>query len=58
VEAIEEMLVTAQVSIADVKERRASWKEAVIFKTKQKAKSPLAFYIEADRGPTRFTGSR
>jgi hypothetical protein len=49
VEAIEELLLSASVTAADVDKCTAEWGEAEAFVTEQKQKSALAFYIQQAR---------
>jgi hypothetical protein len=48
-EAIEELLLAADVTTADIWSCKAEWGDAGAFMTKQKSKSPLAFYIQQAR---------
>jgi hypothetical protein len=49
VEAIEELLLSASATAADVDKCTAEWGEAEAFVTEQKRKSALAFYIQQAR---------
>jgi hypothetical protein len=48
-EAIEELLLEANATTADIRSYKAKWGDAGAFVTKQKSKSPLAFYIQQAR---------